>query len=95
MEITNIIQSKRDKRTFRYLKLDNELRCILVCDVEGESSACSLDVKAGSALDPGDLPGTAHFLEHMLFQGTDRYPRESEYAEFLANNSGTSNAYTS
>ena len=31
----------------------------------------------------------------MLFQGTEKYPRENEYSEFISNNGGYENAYTS
>lgn len=34
-----------------------------------------LVVKAGSLADPPGAEGTAHFVEHMLFNGTERYPR--------------------
>ena len=27
--------------------------------------------------------GTAHFVEHMLFMGNEKYPGESEFAEFM------------
>eukprot|EP00656_Telonema_subtile_P056373 TRINITY_DN8994_c0_g1_i1.p1 TRINITY_DN8994_c0_g1~~TRINITY_DN8994_c0_g1_i1.p1 ORF type:complete len:937 (+),score=241.05 TRINITY_DN8994_c0_g1_i1:184-2994(+) len=41
-----------------------------------------------------DMPGLAHFLEHMLFTGTEKYPSEGEYAEFVAQNGGSRNANT-
>ena len=59
------------------------MRCILVQDPEADKSAASIDVKVGSALDPKGHHGTAHFLEHMLFQGTAKYPDENEYDEFI------------
>lgn len=34
--------------------------------------------------DPKDLPGLAHFCEHMLFLGTEKYPVENEYPRFLS-----------
>ena len=71
------------------------MRCVLISDMEADKSAASLDVKVGCALDPKPLYGTAHFLEHMLFMGTAKYPRENEYAEFIQNAGGMSNAYTS
>ena len=37
----------------------------------------------------------AHFCEHMLFLGTEKYPKEGEYKEYLTKNSGSANAYTS
>jgi insulysin len=49
----------------------------------------------GAALDPKPLYGTAHFLEHMLFMGTAKYPSENEYTEYIKNNGGMNNAYTS
>ena len=45
--------------------------------------------------DPQDLPGLAHFCEHMLFLGTKKYPDENEYSKYLSENSGSNNAYTS
>ena len=49
----------------------------------------------GSYSDPEDIPGLAHFLEHMLFMGTEKYPDENEYSKFLSEHGGGSNAYTS
>ena len=40
------------------------------------------------------LTGLAHFLEHMLFMGTTKYPGEDAYSKFLADHGGSSNAYT-
>lgn len=45
--------------------------------------------------DPDELPGLAHFCEHMLFLGTKKYPDENQYNKFLANHAGRSNAFTS
>lgn len=51
-------------------------------------------VHVGSLSDPDELPGLAHFLEHMLFLGTAKYPKEGEYHEFLSAHGGSHNAYT-
>lgn len=40
------------------------------------------------------VAGLAHFHEHMLFLGTDKYPREDEYEDYLGRHGGASNAYT-
>jgi len=45
--------------------------------------------------DPDDIPGLAHFCEHMLFLGTEKYPEENEYNKFLSEHAGGSNAFTS
>mmetsp|Transcript_42761 Transcript_42761/g.50120 ORF Transcript_42761/g.50120 Transcript_42761/m.50120 type:complete len:87 (+) Transcript_42761:145-405(+) len=53
-----------------------------------------MDVGVGAALDPKDTPGLAHFLEHMLFMGTEKYPIANQYDDFVLNNGGYNNAYT-
>jgi insulysin len=71
------------------------MRCLLISDEEADMSAASLDVHVGSAFDPKPLYGTAHFLEHMLFIGTEKYREENAYDEFITNNGGYNNAWTS
>ncbi|CAE7561653.1 STE23, partial [Symbiodinium necroappetens] len=51
-------------------------------------------VKAGSHDDPRQLPGLAHFCEHMLFLGTEKYPENSGFDQFLMKYGGSSNAFT-
>jgi len=53
-----------------------------------------MDVHVGSFADPAEWPGLAHFLEHMLFLGTKKYPKENYYSEFLGAHGGHSNAFT-
>ena len=38
--------------------------------------------------------GLSHYLEHMLFMGSEKFPDENEYDAYLNNNGGSSNAYT-
>jgi len=38
--------------------------------------------------------GLAHFLEHMLFMGSDKYPRIDEFSDQISKYHGSSNAYT-
>lgn len=90
-----IIKSKSDKRTYKHFTLPNKMQCLLISDMEADKSAASLDVHVGCTLDQAPFYGTAHFLEHMLFMGSEKYPNENEYAEYISNNGGYSNAYTS
>ena len=62
-----LITSPSDDREYRLLQLPNELMAILISDPDTDTSAASLNVNAGAALDQAEHPGTAHFLEHMLF----------------------------
>ncbi len=71
------------------------LQVILISDPTSEKGAASMSVNVGSFLDPEELPGLAHFLEHMLFLGTEKYPDENQYSSFLSEHGGQSNAYTS
>lgn len=38
--------------------------------------------------------GTAHFLEHMVFMGSEKYPNENAYDSFVSSNGGYCNAFT-
>jgi insulysin len=91
----HLIKSQSDARDYKYVELPNKLRALLISDMEADKAAAAIDVHIGSGLDPKDSMGIAHFLEHMLFQGTDKYPRENEYSEFIKNNGGYENAFTS
>jgi insulysin len=91
----DIIQSKSDKREYKHFTLPNKMQCLVISDMEADKSAASLDVHVGCSLDPKPYFGTAHFLEHMLFMGSTKYPSENEYSEFISDNGGYSNAYTS
>lgn len=67
---------------------------LLVSDPETDKSSAALDVGVGSLCDPKEVPGLAHFLEHMLFLGTEKYPDENSYSQFISAHGGRSNAYT-
>ena len=56
-------------------------------------AAAALCVAAGHFSDPVNVPGLAHFLEHLLFFSTSKYPDES-WEDFLASHGGYSNAST-
>jgi insulysin len=84
-----------DKSEYRMLTLDNGLKVVLLSDPDLNKSSASLVAWVGSYNDPEDRAGLAHFLEHMLFLGSEKFPGESEYGNYLKSNGGYSNAYTS
>ncbi|XP_022698706.1 nardilysin-like isoform X2 [Varroa jacobsoni] len=57
-------------------------------------AAAALVVKAGSFQDPPHIAGLAHFLDHMLLLGSEKYPKEGEYLQFICKNGGSINATT-
>ena len=59
-----------------------------------KKSAAGLCVSAGSFSDPADMPGLAHFLEHMVFMGSEKYPDENSFDDFIQRTGGTDNAHT-
>jgi len=89
-----ILKPEHDQRQFKALVLDNGLKVVLVSDPKADKAAASLVVHAGSIDDPKDRPGLAHFLEHMLFLGTQKYPNPESYHEFINAHGGRDNAYT-
>ena len=92
---TNIIKPISDSFNYLYKELPNGLKALIISDPAADKSAASLSVNVGSLVDPKEYQGLAHFCEHMLFMGTEKYPDENEYNQFLTDNGGESNAYTS
>jgi insulysin len=82
------------ERKVAKLRLDNGLEAYLISDPETKQSAASISVAVGSWNDPEKYPGMAHFLEHMLFMGTKKYPEERAYWQYITNNGGMANAFT-
>ena len=72
----HIDKSESDERAYRWLRLTNDLQVMLVSDPTCDYAAAAMDVGIGSASDPEAFPGLAHFLEHMLFLGTQKFPKE-------------------
>ena len=83
-----------DKSESRTMVLDNGLKVHLLSDPNFNVSAASMSVEVGNYQDPENREGLAHFLEHMLFLGTEKYPDVDEYSTYLKTNGGFSNAYT-
>ncbi len=89
-----VIKSENDSRDYEYLVLPNKLRVLLVSDPEADKAAAAMTVGVGSVSNPPGRDGLAHFLEHMLFMGTEKYPDVDEYSAFIKRNGGSDNAFT-
>ena len=91
----SLIQSENDQRSYRRLTLKNQLDVLLISDPDADKAAVALDLYMGSYQNPEHTEGLAHFLEHMLFLGTQRYPLAGEYQTFISEHGGSHNASTS
>ncbi|RDE24157.1 peptidase M16 [Motiliproteus coralliicola] len=89
-----IIQSPNDPRDYLAFNLDNGLKVLVISDPKADKAAASLEVGVGSGDDPEHSQGLAHFLEHMLFLGTDRYPEAGDYQAYISRHGGNHNAFT-
>ena len=91
---TTPVKSPNDDNGYRFINLDNQLRVLLVSAPESDKAAASMNVAVGSGDDPADREGMSHFLEHMLFLGTEKYPDPGEYQQFIKSHGGSHNAFT-
>ena len=89
-----VIKSANDQRQYRHIQLDNQLDVLLISDPKTDKAAASLDVHIGSYQNSADREGLAHFLEHMLFLGTESYPNPGDYQTFISEHGGSHNAGT-
>ncbi len=90
-----LTSSPVDSREYRAFTLENGLDVVVISDAKTDKAAASLDVAVGNYSSPRGREGLPHFLEHMLFLGTDKYPEVNSYGEFIDQRGGSKNAYTS
>jgi insulysin len=88
------LKSPTDTAVYRRFILDNGMKVLLVSDPKFNKSGAALVVNTGQMDDPKDMEGLAHFLEHMLFLGTKKYPEVTDYGNYISTNGGGNNAYT-
>lgn len=93
-EKNHIHISPNDSREYGTVRLDNGLNVVVVSDPDAEKAAAALNVHVGSMQNPDSQLGLAHYLEHMLFLGTEKYPDPDDYSEFMSRHGGMHNAYT-
>jgi coenzyme PQQ biosynthesis probable peptidase PqqF len=75
-------------------RLDNGLSVRLLSQPWLSQAALCLRVNAGSHDEPLDYPGLAHFLEHLLFLGSDGFTGEQRLMPFVQACAGQVNATT-
>jgi zinc protease len=74
--------------------LENGLKVLLLEDRTSPAVTFQVWYRVGSRNEEDGKSGLAHFLEHMMFKGTQKVAPE-EYSRIIAKNGGRSNAFTS
>jgi insulysin len=82
-----------DRKTSKLI-LENGVEVLLISDPNADQSAASVSMRVGSWNDPLEYAGMAHFCEHMLFMGTEKYPNENEFHALVGDYGGSTNAFT-
>lgn len=79
-----------------YLKttLDNGLRVLTTPMPHARSVSVVIGVATGARYEPPELSGASHFIEHMLFKGTERRPSPQAISEAIEGVGGVLNAET-
>ncbi len=75
-------------------RLGNGLDVVVVSDRRAPVVTHMVWYRNGSADDPAGKSGIAHFLEHLMFKGTQRWPA-GEFSKIVAGFGGQENAFTS
>ncbi len=74
--------------------LGNGMQVVVVPDRRAPVVTHMVWYKAGSADEPPGQSGIAHFLEHLMFKGTEKHP-DDDFSQTIARLGGTENAFTS
>ena len=74
--------------------LANGMEVVVIEDHRAPVVAHMVWYKVGAADEPPGKSGIAHFLEHLLFKGTEKVP-SGQFSKIVARNGGRDNAFTS
>jgi predicted Zn-dependent peptidase len=77
------------------LRLQNGATALSLRSIGRRRAALTLYFPTGSRFETSETNGTSHFLEHMLFRGSPRYPSSERLAQAFEDLGGTLEASTS
>ena len=78
----------------KQFKLKNGLRIVVIENNRAPVVSQMIWYNVGSIDEEFGKSGLAHFLEHLMFKGTKKYPG-GYYSKYVSKNGGTENAFTS
>ncbi len=80
---------------YKQIKFSNGINFISSKNTSTKTATVLAMFKTGSKNEQKNINGISHFLEHIMFKGTKKYPRPHDLSIALDNLGGEFNAYTS
>jgi len=93
MSVAAVAAEKAPSDRVSEFTLANGLQVVVVPDHRAPVVTQMVWYKAGAADEPPGSSGIAHFLEHLMFKGTDKIPT-GQFSKIIAKNGGEDNAFT-
>ena len=78
----------------KFFELKNGLKVIVIENKRAPIVAQMIWYNFGSGVEENGKSGLAHFMEHLMFKGTKKFP-DSYYSNFISRIGGSENAFTS
>ena len=78
----------------KFFELKNGLKVIVIENKRAPVVAQMIWYNFGSGVEENGKSGLAHFMEHLMFKGTKKFP-DSYYSNFISRIGGSQNAFTS
>src|SRR5215203_1836918 len=91
--IPGLAGTSTSARGIEHLQLDNGLEVVVIPDRRAPVVTHMIWYKVGAADEPTGKSGIAHFLEHLMFKGTERNP--GGFSKQVSELGGQENAFTS
>src|SRR5260370_5462931 len=85
----------KSRMNYKRTTLHNGLRLLTAPMPEMRSASIAFFFMVGSRYEPNSLAGISHFIEHMLFKGSQHYPTARLLSEAIEGVGGVFNGSTS
>lgn len=92
--LTTSIEAKSEDPRASHFSLKNGMDVVVIPDNRAPVVTHMVWYRVGAADEPIGTSGIAHFLEHLMFKGTEEVP-PGEFSKIVAANGGEDNAFTS
>lgn len=89
-----LIPYSNSTKSHKLIALPNGIITLLVSDPAEDLASIALCIASGANNDPKDIPGLAHFCEHLILLGSKNYPDANEFHDMLSKAGGRRNAFT-